>query len=276
MGIGRLGFWETSFGWNRLGEPATLAALEELGISTLWLGGSPNGDLRSTEELLAASTTLTVATGIVNVWEAAPAVTAESFHRVVAQHPGRLMLGIGAGHRAIIGDRYEKPYDKLVSYLDGLDAGGVPVENRMLAALGPKVLQLARDRTAGAHPYLTTPAHTERAREILGAGKLLVPEQKVVLETDPARARTIARDKLAMYLALSNYTNNWLRLGYTEDDLADGGSDRLVDGLVAWGDEDAIRTRVHEHLDAGADQVALQVLGDDKLSVLRTLTPALV
>jgi probable F420-dependent oxidoreductase len=176
----------------------------------------------------------------------------------------------------MVGERYTKPYDKLVSYLDGLDEGGVPESGRVLAALGPKVLRLARDRAAGAHPYLTTPEHTAQAREILGADKLLVPEQKVVLSTDPARARALARKRLAMYLELPNYTNNWLRLGFTEADLADGGSDRLVDALVAWGDETAIRERVQAHRDAGADQVALQVLNEDKLGVLRTLAPVLI
>ncbi|MCA1655178.1 MAG: LLM class F420-dependent oxidoreductase [Pseudonocardiaceae bacterium] len=275
VGTGRLGMWDTPFGWDRLRDPAALAELEELGVSTLWVGSSPNGDLRLIEELLAASTTLTVATGIVNVWEATPEVTAASYHRVLAKYPDRLVLGIGAGHRAISGERYTRPYEKLVSYLDGLDAGRVPVEGRMLAALGPKVLRLARDRTAGAHPYLATPEHTAQAREVLGAGKLLVPEQKVVLMTDPARARALARQKLEMYLGLPNYTNNWLRLGFTEDDLRDGGSDRLVDALVVWGDEDAVRARVEAHREAGADQVALQVLNDDKLAVLRTLAPVL-
>jgi probable F420-dependent oxidoreductase len=138
------------------------------------------------------------------------------------------------------------------------------------------VLRLARDRTAGAHPYLTTPEHTAQAREILGAGKLLLPEQKVVLATDPAEARALARKRLGPYLVLPNYTNNWLRLGFTEADLANGGSDRLVDALVAWGDADAIRERIQAHRDAGADQVAVQVLNEDKLAVLRTLAPALV
>jgi probable F420-dependent oxidoreductase len=250
-----------------------LATLEQLGVRTAWLGGSPPADLSTVEPLLAASTTLTFTTGIVNVWDADPSVAAD--HRVAAAYPGRFTLGIGAGHRPLVGDRYTKPYEKLVSYLDGLDEGGVPVSARVLAALGPKVLGLARDRSAGAHPYLTTPEHTAQAREILGEGKLLVPEQKVVLSTDPAEARAIARDKVGFYFKLPNYTNNWLRLGFTQDDLADNGSDRLIDALVAWGDEDAIRTRIQAHHDAGADQVALQVLNNDKVAVLRALVPAM-
>jgi probable F420-dependent oxidoreductase len=152
----------------------------------------------------------------------------------------------------------------------------VPVTDRVLAALGPRVLGLARDRAAGAHPYFTTPEHTAQAREILGEGKLLVPEQKVVLATDPVAGRALAREALNFYLSLPNYTNNWLRLGFTESDLADGGSDRLVDALVPWGDEDVIRERIQAHLAAGADHVALQVLNEDKLAVLRVLAPALV
>lgn len=254
-------------------DPATL---EELGYRTAWLGGSPPADLSTTEPLLAASTTLAVATGIVNVWDADPSVAAAAYQRVADAYPGRFLLGIGAGHRPLVGDRYTKPYEKLVSYLDGLDEGGVPVSGRVLAALGPKVLELARDRTAGAHPYLTTPEHTAQAREILGAGKLLAPEQKVILSTDATEARAIARDKIGFYFDLPNYTNNWRRLGFTDDDLADKGSDRLIDALVAWGDVDTIRERIQAHHDAGADQVALQVLNDDKLAVLRTLAPVLV
>lgn len=275
MEIGRIGLWDSA-SWAPFGDQDRLAELEQLGYGTVWLGGSPPADLSAAEPTLARSTTLQIATGIVNVWEGEPSVAAAAYQRVTAAYPGRFLLGIGAGHRLIIGDRYTKPYDKLVSYLDGLDEGGVPVDGRVLAALGPKVLRLARDRTAGAHPYLTTPEHTAQAREILGAGKLLVPEQKVVLETDPGKARTIARDKLAMYLQLVNYTNNWLRLGFTEADLADGGSDRLVDALVAWGDAETIHERVRAHLDAGADQVAIQVLDQDKLATLRALAPVLV
>jgi probable F420-dependent oxidoreductase len=275
MDIGTLGIWNHS-SWPGFGDPATLAELERLGYGTAWFGGSPAPDLTAVEPALASSTSLVAATGIVNVWDAEPAVAAAAYARLAAAYPGRFLLGIGISHAPLVGDRYTKPYDKLVSYLDGLDEGGVPVAGRVLAALGPRVLGLARDRTAGAHPYLTTPEHTATAREILGDGKLLVPEQKVILSTDPDQARVIAREALAMYLTLPNYTNNWLRLGFTEADLADGGSDRLVDALIVWGDEEAIRDRIEAHRAAGADQVALQVLNEDKLAVLRTLAPALV
>ncbi len=274
MEIGRIGVWDNAT-WAPLGnaDPEALAELERLGYGTVWLGGSPPADLSTVEPILAGSTTLRVATGIVNVWDGEPSVAAAANARVTAAYPGRFLLGIGAGHRAIVGDRYTRPYDKLVSYLDALDEAGVPVEERVLAALGPKVMGLARDRTAGAHPYLTTPEHTAQAREILGDGKLLVPDQKVILETDADTARAIAREKIGFYFRLPNYTNNWLRLGFTEADLADGGSDRLIDALVVWGDVDAVHQRVREHLDAGADQVAVQVLGADKMATLRALTP---
>ena len=274
MKLGKIGVWDNST-WAPLSDADALAELERLGYGTVWLGASPNADLSAAESILAASTTMQVATGIVNVWEAEPSVAAAANARVVAAYPGRFLLGIGIGHRPLVGDRYTKPYDKLVSYLDGLDEGGVPVDQRVIAALGPKMLGLARDRTAGSHPYLTTPEHTAQARDILGEDKLLVPEQKVVLETDGAKARAIAREKIGFYFGLPNYTNNWLRLGFTEADLADKGSDRLIDALVVWGDEDAVRERVQQHLDAGADQVAVQVLDTDKMATLRALAPVL-
>ncbi|MFI7677013.1 LLM class F420-dependent oxidoreductase [Actinophytocola sp. NPDC049390] len=264
-----LGVWDHASPWMR--DPEALAELERLGYERVWFGASPAADLSVVEPALAASTTLKAATGIVNVWDGEPDPVA--WRRVTEAHPGRFLLGVGAGHRQLVGERYTKPYDRLVSYLDGLDEGGVPESGRVLAALGPRVMRLAGDRTAGAHPYFTTPEHTAAAREILGEGKLLVPEQKVVLSTDPEEARALARDRLAMYLQLTNYTNNWLRLGFTETDLADGGSDRLVDALVAWGDADAIRERIAAHWDAGADEVALQVLNPDKMDVLRALAP---
>ncbi|MPZ79947.1 MAG: TIGR03620 family F420-dependent LLM class oxidoreductase [Actinophytocola sp.] len=273
MDIGRLGLWQGGT-WAEFRKPEVLAELEELGIGAVWLGGSPPADLKIPERLLSTSSKLVVATGIVNVWDAPPEVAAASYARLSA-YSDRLILGIGAGHRSMVGDAYTKPYEKLVSYLDGLDAGGVPVAGRALAALGPKVLRLAADRTAGAHPYLVTPEHTAQAREILGSDTLLMPEQKVVLSTDPDTARALARKRLHTYLTLPNYTNNWLRLGFTDDDLAGGGSDRLVDSMVAWGDEDAIRTRIEAHRAAGADHVALQVLNRDKLGALRKLAPAL-
>ena len=272
MNIGRFGLWDWSAFFEGL-EPEELAEIQELGMLTVWVGGSPPADLALPEKMLRASSNLIVATGIVTVWSDPPQVAARSYSRLSAV-ADRFLLGIGAGHRAPGGIPY-RPYDKLVEYLDGLDAAGVPTGARILAALGPRVLRLASDRTAGAHPYLVTPDHTATAREILGPGKLLIPEHKVVLARDPDAARGLARDRIARYLALPNYIRNWFRLGFTEDDLVAGGSDRLIDAMVAWGDEETIRTRLDEHLAAGADQVAVQILNDDKMVTLRRLAPAL-
>lgn len=264
--VGRVGVWGGGAAqWDSAEGVAVAAELDELGYGALWLGGSP-GDLRVHERLLAATSRLVVASGIVNIWTEPSEVVIPAYHRVTANYPERFLLGVGSGHKAIVeamtDQHYERPYSELVSYLDALDAGAPPVgkENRVLAALGPRTLRLAAERSAGAHPYLTTPEHTRRAREILGAGPLLAPEQKIVLEPDSSRAREIARGGLEMYLGLPNYTNNLLRLGFTEDDIAGGGSDRLVDATVAWGGRDAALARIAEHHDAGADHVCVQVL----------------
>jgi probable F420-dependent oxidoreductase len=200
-----------------------------------------------------------VATGIVNIWSAPAKPVAESFHRIDKAYPGRFLLGIGVGHPEAISE-YRKPYDALVEYLDRLDDYGVPAERRVVAALGPRVLKLSAQRSAGAHPYLTTPEHTAHARELIGPSAFLAPEHKVVLTTDAGRARAVGRKALDIYLNLANYLNNWRRLGFTDDDITRPGSDRLVDATVAYGTTDAIAARLNEHLDAGADHVAVQVL----------------
>jgi len=255
--LGTFGVWSRAPLWIKEGDAA--AELEELGYGALWLGGAP-GDLDVVSTILGTSGKIAVATGIVNVWSESAGAVSGAFRRVVRDHPGRFLLGIGAGHREFVGDEYAKPYEKLVRYLDDLD---VPAEDVVLAALGPRVLKLAAIRTAGAHPYLVTPEHTATAREVLGTGKLLAPEQHVVLETDPAAARALARQALALYLGLPNYTNNWLRLGFTAEDLEHGGSDRLVDALVAWGTPEQVAARLREHVAAGADHVAVQVVASD-------------
>jgi probable F420-dependent oxidoreductase len=212
--IGRVGIWASSRVLQGPSALDTAAELEGLGFGALWVGSAP-GDLRLIGDLLGATLSLTVATGIVNVWTEPAGPTAHAFAVLSEAYPDRLLLGLGAGHKAMVeaatGQPYEHPYGKLVSYLDELDAAQAPVptEARALAALGPKVLALAGARTAGAHPYLVTPEHTERARQILGPGPLLAPEQGVVLERDPETARGIARAALARYFAMPNYTNNW-------------------------------------------------------------------
>ncbi|MGW2637334.1 LLM class F420-dependent oxidoreductase [Streptomyces sp. NPDC001348] len=264
--IGRYGVWSVGLRSEdpaRRGELAEAAAeLQELGYGAAWLGGSSAA--HHAVPLLEGTDRLVVGTSIQSIWQYEAETSAAGFAEVEAAHPGRFVLGLGVSH-AKLADQYRRPYSALVAYLDALDAldeAGVPADRRVLAALGPKVLELSRDRAAGAVPYLVTAEHTARAREILGAGPLLAPELKVVLETDPARARSLARETLAMYLALPNYTNNLLRLGFTEDDLPDGGSDRLVDAVFAWGDENRIRGRINAFHEAGADHVALQVLDD--------------
>jgi probable F420-dependent oxidoreductase len=206
---------------------------------------------------------LQVATGIVNVWQDPAKGVAESFHRIDKAYPGRFLLGIGVGHPEAVSE-YRKPYDALVEYLNGLDEYGVPAKRRVVAALGPRVLRLSAQRSAGAHPYLTTPEHTAQARELIGPSAFLAPEHKVVLTTDAAEARAVGRKALDIYFNLANYRNNWKRLGFTDEEIARPGSDRLVDALVAYGTPDAIAARLNEHLDAGADHVPVQILTKDE------------
>jgi probable F420-dependent oxidoreductase len=263
--LGRFGVWT-------LGTPKPEQAVEiqKLGYGAVWIGGSPAGDLKHVEPILERTETLQVATGIVNVWTAPAEQVAEAYHRIEDAYPGRFLLGIGIGHPERT-QEYRKPYDALVEYLDVLDAAKVPTSRRVIAALGPKVLKLSAQRSAGAHPYLTTPEHTGQARNTIGNTVFLAPEHKVVLSTDADEARAIGRQTVDFYLNLSNYLNNWKRLGFTDDDIAKPGSDKLIDAVVAHGTADDIAKRLTEHLDAGADHVTIQVLGGwDKL--LPTLT----
>ncbi|GAA2660720.1 LLM class F420-dependent oxidoreductase [Streptomyces vastus] len=267
--VGRYGIWSVGLRSEdpaQRGELAESAAeLEQLGFGAVWLGG--NSAVQHAAPLIEATSRLTVATGIQSIWQYEAADTAARFAELDAAHPGRFLLGLGVSH-AKLADQYRRPYASMVGYLDALDGAGVPAERRVLAALGPKMLKLSRDRAAGSHPYLVTPEHTADAREILGEGPLLAPELKVVLETDPDRARSLARGTLAMYLTLPNYTNSFLRFGFTEDDFADGGSDRLIDTLFAWGEDDRIRERIDAFYTAGADHVAFQLVTDQARSGL--------
>jgi probable F420-dependent oxidoreductase len=282
------GIWS---GMLRYGEPGpaaeAAAELESLGYSALWIpdvGGDLFGSLAN---LLGATSTVTIATGILNVWMHTADDAAAAHARLTAEHGPRYLCGIGISHRPFIDmvnapGTYTKPVDTMAAYLDGLDAAATPlaVADRMLAALGPKMLELARTRTAGTHPYLVTPELTAMARAGIGPDGLVASEVGVVLETDPSKAREIARLHLQTYLALPNYANNWKRHGFTDDDIANGGSDRLVDALIGWGDEAAIAARVQQHRDAGADHVCVQVLTSDPRALpvdeWRTLAPVLL
>src|SRR5271168_5326665 len=256
LDVGRYGVWLAT----RSISPNLAQQIEALGYGAAWIGGSPDADLAWVEPALAQTSSLQLATGIINIWASPAADVAESYHRIENDYPGRFLLGIGVGHPEHTGD-YKKPYEALVEYLDELDSGPVPTSRRVLAALGPKVLTLAAERSAGAHPYLTTPEHTAKARERVGRSVFLAPEHKVVLTTDADEARRIGRETVDHYLGLSNYVNNWLRLGFSEDDVRKPGSDRLIDAVVAYGTPEAIVQRLNEHLEAGADHVAIQVLG---------------
>jgi probable F420-dependent oxidoreductase len=253
---------------------------EALGYPTAWLGGgrASISELSLVQRVLDETSTITVATAIVNMWTNDPADIAESYQRIAARHGDRFLLGIGIGHPESI-TTYRQPYATMVDYLDQLDAGGVPRDRRILAALGPRALRLAADRTLGTHPYLVVPDHTREARQLLGPDVAVAPEHKVVVETDADIARSIGRPFVAdPYLKLQNYTNNLRRYGYTDDDINDGGSDRLIDALVLHGTIDAIATGLSAHLDAGADHVAIQVLtaGNDPMPGYQRLAQTLL
>lgn len=268
--LGTYGVFQSRF-HNAVG-PDFAAGVEALGYCALWIGASPPGDLVAVERLLDATNHITVATDIVNIWTDDAATVAASYHRIAARHPDRFLLGVGVGHPEMVHE-YDKPYANLVSYLDALDTAGVPAKRRLLAALGPKVLRLSAERAAGALPYLTTPEHTGRAREILGTTRLLAPAQLVVVDSDEARARETARATIKPYLGLSNYANNLRRLGWADDDLAGGGSDRLVEALAIMGGARTVASRLNEHVDAGADHVAVLAIAtdDDLLTSYRAL-----
>lgn len=269
--LGRIGVWSSALWAEREEAQRTAGELERLGYGAVWF---PNGPCMfdRVHDLLDATSRIFVATGIASIWTHPAEQVAALHHTLTQSYQGRFLLGLGVSHAHLVnrGDagRYSKPVERMLAYLDALDAAPTPVppEERILAALGPRMLAIARTRSAGAHPYLVTPEHTHRAREALGTGPLLAPEQAVVLETQPERARNIARAHLARYLQAPNYTNNWLRLGFSATDIANGGSDRLVDAMVAWGDFNSIRERVAAHFDAGADHVCLQVLTENPLA----------
>lgn len=285
MELSGTGIWSSHLRYGDAGQAAEAAAeLEELGYTALWIPDVGGPVLDSVENLLTATKTTTIATGILNLWMHEPADVAAAHARLSAAHGRRFLLGIGVSHAPLIDSRspgtYRKPLAATAAFLDGLDNAEQPVaaEDRVLAALGPKMLRLAADRSRGAHPYLVTPEHTATAREKLGDGPLLLPEQTAVLSEDTAAAREIGRDWVRGYLAMPNYANNLLRSGFTEDDVHSV-SDRLVDAIVVSGNEEAILQRVNDHKAAGADHVCVQVLDSD-LSALpldqwRRLAPVL-
>ncbi|OBK97868.1 LLM class F420-dependent oxidoreductase [Mycobacterium asiaticum] len=270
MELTGIGVWSGQLRYNDASEAADAAAeLDELGYTALWIpdvGG--RSVLDAVGNLLGATKRAVIATGILNLWMHEPQDVAAEFAALTDRHGDRFLLGIGVSHAPLIDSRepgrYRKPLAATASFLDGLDAAErpVPTESRVLAALGPKMLQLSATRARGAHPYLVTTEHTASARETLGEGPLLLPEQTAILTDDADEARRIGTDWLRSYLALPNYANNLLRSGFTEDDVQQV-SQRLFDAIIAWGDEGAILRRVAEHHEAGADHVCVQVLTED-------------
>lgn len=275
MDISGVGVWSQQL---RYGDPSEIAAaaaeLEMLGFGALWIPDMGGDTFAAAEHLLAATRTAVVATGVLNLWYTTPAQTASSFAALASGYGDRLLLGIGVSHAIAVDaaepGRYRRPLAAMTAFLDGLDAADhpVPEDRRVLAALGPRMLDLAAKRARGVHPYLVTPEHTRIARETVGPGPLVAPEQTVVLCSDAAEARAIAGDWLRGYLSLPNYANSLTRLGFPPDEVA-AASDRVFDAMIAWGDEDAIRRRVSEHHAAGADHVALQVLTADQREIPR-------
>jgi probable F420-dependent oxidoreductase len=257
MQLGKFGVWQPAYATT----PDMATRLEMLGYTALWLGG-PTADLAGIDDLLNATKGLIVGTSIYNIYRGDAATLAAAYQRIESRFPGRLLIGLGVGHPEQTRG-YGTPMASMGAFLDDLDAHGMPRERTALAALGPKMLEVARDRTGGSVPYLVTAEHSRRARRALGPSKLLIPEQKVVLEPNAARARALARPRIKHpYLGLVNYRNNLRRLGFTDDDLAGDGSDRLIDALAVHGEPDEVAGGVHAHLDAGADHVQIHLIGE--------------
>jgi probable F420-dependent oxidoreductase len=261
MEIGKIGVWTSTraIGAEQFGAAAKV--VEELGYGAFWLGGSPR--LPAVRPLLEATSKIVVGTSIVNIWAYDPADLAAEYAELAPGFSERLLVGIGVGHPEASSD-YARPFTAMRQFLDGIDRAEPPIprDRRAIAALAPKMLGLSAERSLGALPYFVQVAHTRVARELLGPGVLLAPEVACVLDEDPERARATAREYARLYLGLSNYTSNLIRHGFTKQDIADGGSDRLIDAVVPHGSAEHIAAVVDEHFDAGADHVALQVLGE--------------
>ncbi|GAB3006218.1 LLM class F420-dependent oxidoreductase [Mycobacterium bourgelatii] len=276
MRLSGVGVWSGPLRYGDSGEAAEAAAeLEELGFSALWIPDVGGGRLfEAVENLLGATKRAVIATGILNIWMHEPAEAAASFAGLTADHGDRFLLGIGVSHARLIDakepGRYRKPLAAVTAFLDGLDAAERPVprDSRVIAALGPKMLRLAAERAAGTHPYLVTPEHTAQVRQELGEGPLVLPEQTVILCEDRESARAVGVDWLRNYLSLPNYANNLRRLGFSDEDI-EAVSDRLFDAIIAWGDEDAVLSRIEEHRSAGADHVCVQALDADPRALPR-------
>jgi probable F420-dependent oxidoreductase len=292
MDLGRVGIWTFALDLQPVARAREVAAeLEGLGYGAIWIPDAVGRDpLVHAALLLGGTNRIAVGTGIAQIYGRDPMTMTGGWKTISDAFPGRFVLGLGVSHQPMVeglrGQTYGPPLTAMREYLERMDTAmyvaAEPTEppRRVLAALGPKMLALAAERADGAHPYNVPPEHTARAREIIGPEKLLAPEQAVLLETDPVEARRIGRGHMAIYLDLPNYMNNLRRFGITDDDIADGGSDRLVDTLVAWGDVDTVRARVQAHLDAGADHVAVQVLTPERgtlpLDEWRKLAPVLL
>jgi len=260
MELGEIGIWTT---YHQIGEENAGAAariVEDCGYGTFWLGGSPR--LPTVRPLLESTERLVVDPAIVNIWAYEPEQLAAEYAELAADFPDRLIVGIGVGHPEATAD-YSRPLASMRAFLDGLDAAAdpLPAERRCLAALGPKMLELSAERSRGAIPYFVPLAHTVYARELLGPRPLLAPEMACAVDSDPARARAAARAYARLYLGLSNYTNNLRRFGFSDEDIGEGGSDRLIDAVVPQGSAEEIAAVARAHLDAGADHLALQPVG---------------
>jgi probable F420-dependent oxidoreductase len=273
--LGRFGIRAWQLSDADVAEAADAASeLEELGFGAVWIRA--RGFFERAGALLDATEKLVVASSVISIWqETAPDVAAAAAD-LASRYPGRVLIGIGVSHRPLVDraepGRFKKPLETMSGYLDELDAAASPLDpnGRIIAALGPRMLAMARERALGTHPYLVTPAHSQRARAALGAGRLVAPAHVAVLEQDAARARELGRYHLSHpYLSLPNYRNTLLSLGFAEEELADGGSDRLVDALVTWGDADRVAHGVGEHLEAGADHVSVHLLTDTDAGIPR-------
>jgi probable F420-dependent oxidoreductase len=282
MKLGKIGVW-----WSKPWKAGDLeldiaAEMETLGYSALWSGGGfERGLSKRFESQLASTSHVVVASGIVNIWRSSPEELAQAAVGLEERYPGRFLLGLGTSH-AVLVKEHARPYAQMVGYLDALDSAGPAVarDRRVLGALGPRMLKLAGDRTAGAHPYCVPPEHTARARGIMGPDALLAPAVTVVLEREPDTARELARTFTQPFLSLPEYASNLRSLGFSQADLAGGGSDRLVDAVVCWGDPDTVASKVHEHIEAGADHVCIEVVATPPrsfpLDQYRALAPVLL